>query len=428
MTPVLWMLALPGCDDTTFPQGNGGGGGAPIGDAEGWCAAQALFAGSCTSCHSSASALGGLDLETDPHAALVGVTSASYGVPLVTPGDPDASLLLRKISGTQAADEGSQMPPGGQVDPAVIEKVRTWIADGAPESCDDTGGPVVPPADGVHPDGWGPSTSGGERGVHGRTAKLDAGVIELGTCTDAGCHGAELEGDAGPACGSCHDPIIGRDWRTSCTFCHGDRDGDPADPFAQAPPQDIDDNDDPAEISFPGHRLHIESPLHADWDCTQCHLKPTSALQEGHLFTDDSPGVADLAFGAGLSPDGSYDYAAQSCANLYCHGNGQGDNGTVSVAGGPRNCDSCHQGPNSDGAQMSGQHERHLDEGRECFECHDQTINTQDEITGNGRLHVDGKADVNFYSDTNMQITAELRCTGSCHGEQHNGRSWLGGD
>ena len=33
-----------------------------------------------------------------------------------------------------------------------------------------------------------------------------------------------------------------------------------------------------------------------------------------------------------------------TCANLYCHGDGRGDNGTIAVSDGPRTCASCHAG------------------------------------------------------------------------------------
>ena len=48
---------------------------------------------------------------------------------LVVPGDRDASLLYRKIDGT---DFGSQMPLiGGPLSPEQIETIGIWIDEGA---------------------------------------------------------------------------------------------------------------------------------------------------------------------------------------------------------------------------------------------------------------------------------------------------------
>ena len=62
--------------------------------------------------------------------SLVGVASVQQPAVLrVAPGDPDNSYLVHKIEGTA----GTRMPAGGRppLDPAVIEEIRQWIADGA---------------------------------------------------------------------------------------------------------------------------------------------------------------------------------------------------------------------------------------------------------------------------------------------------------
>src|SRR5688572_30619368 len=70
-----------------------------IEDASGWCAVRAMFAAACVGCHDAAQRQGDLDLETDPYGATVGVVSPDFGVVLVQPGDPDGSLLYRKMAG-----------------------------------------------------------------------------------------------------------------------------------------------------------------------------------------------------------------------------------------------------------------------------------------------------------------------------------------
>ncbi len=100
---------------------------------------------SCTfACHSGGEfAAGGLDLQLDPHGALVGRLPAAAvctgsEIELVRAGDPDASLLYLKIVAKTegvAAPCGEGMPSGANK-PALtseqVELVRAWIAGGAP--------------------------------------------------------------------------------------------------------------------------------------------------------------------------------------------------------------------------------------------------------------------------------------------------------
>jgi cytochrome b subunit of formate dehydrogenase len=78
-----------------------------------------LFQEKCGACHSSSSALGGLDL-SDYQSALAGGDSG----PAVVPGDPDASLLLTR----QATGDHP-----GQLNGDELALVREWIVAGAPE-------------------------------------------------------------------------------------------------------------------------------------------------------------------------------------------------------------------------------------------------------------------------------------------------------
>lgn len=68
-------------------------------------------------------------------ASTVGVESVQNpGMDRIAPGDPDASYLVHKIQGTQAAvgGSGSRMPKGlPALAPAEIDIIRDWIEDGA---------------------------------------------------------------------------------------------------------------------------------------------------------------------------------------------------------------------------------------------------------------------------------------------------------
>lgn len=84
-------------------------------------------------CHSATDAEGGLVLEAGrSHAAMVAVTSQTNrcnSLNIVEPGEPNQSVLLLKLTGTEC---GTRMPQGRAALPAnVVDAVRTWIADGA---------------------------------------------------------------------------------------------------------------------------------------------------------------------------------------------------------------------------------------------------------------------------------------------------------
>jgi hypothetical protein len=106
-----------------------------------------IFARSCafSTCHGSTSgAANGVFLGRDGprvHAAIVNGKSAELtSMPLVTPGNPRESYLMRKMDGSQCALDAqctggscqSSMPKGDTVlDVATRDIVRRWIAQGA---------------------------------------------------------------------------------------------------------------------------------------------------------------------------------------------------------------------------------------------------------------------------------------------------------
>ena len=95
----------------------------------------------CTTCHNQRRQEGGLDLRTRA-AMLRGGKSG----PALVPGEPEKSLVLQKIL-------AKQMPPLGVFDAGVtrppdadVEKLKQWIAQGAPET------EVQPDVAGTEPD------------------------------------------------------------------------------------------------------------------------------------------------------------------------------------------------------------------------------------------------------------------------------------
>lgn len=129
------VLLLAGCS------GNGMGldeNGRPAGEPSGPLVAEFssiqdhIFTPRCTGCHAGAGAPLGLRLTEDvSYAALVNTPSVEQpSLRRVAPGDPSASYLLQKISGTAAV--GDRMPLGvPPLSADMIAAVRQWITDGA---------------------------------------------------------------------------------------------------------------------------------------------------------------------------------------------------------------------------------------------------------------------------------------------------------
>lgn len=88
-----------------------------------------LLSNNCFSCHGpdGASRMANVRLDEKEHA----YTQSANGT-LITPGDPDASLIYQRVS---AADAARRMPPaysGKELTAEQIELIRQWIAAGAP--------------------------------------------------------------------------------------------------------------------------------------------------------------------------------------------------------------------------------------------------------------------------------------------------------
>ena len=390
---LLGLLPLAGCPsgdkpDDTADTSDTSDSGDTTQLTDDFCGVVNLFNQYCVSCHSSTNTQGSLDLATDPYNAIVGQPSTQFdGTTLVVVGDAAGSLLYQKMIAAQGAN-GDEMPTTGILDASISDVVKTWIDGGASPECDNPDTNIDPET--YHPAGY------DQPDAHGMDAKY-----QRDTCLD--CHGSDGGGgDVGVSCDDCHDA----GWRTDCTYCHGGTDNNTG-----APPVDIDNLT--TDLSFPEHTVHVEETIHAPFDCTQCHTKPDNAFDGGHfLVSDSTAGVAEMMFSAGLSSRGSY--SAGTCSNLYCHGNGQGDNGTA-VSGNSYDCESCHSE-----RRLSGEHGEHLGEDVECAECHSDTVDTRENIIGPS-YHVNGQPDVNLPDGMTYSSGS---CNGSCHGERHSNREW----
>ena len=245
--------------------------------------------------------------------------------------------------------------------------------------------------------------------------------LRVGALDCRSCHGSDLTGGIGPSCDTCHTPTDPTAWRTDCVFCHGGVEN-----LSGAPPKNLDGTLTSAGSAFPSHDVHVGTLLTASLDCVECHVKATDVLSAGHVF-DNSPGVAEVDLAGGRSPRGVYDRTT-GCSDLYCHGNGQGDNGSLGATDPPMSCGSCHAGSNSSTAEldeMSGRHRFHIAGGAGCQDCHQAT--TVDGTTiAMASLHINGERDNEFSAPGFSYDQGAQSCTGTCHGHPHNARPWIG--
>jgi mono/diheme cytochrome c family protein len=86
-----------------------------------------LFQEQCAVCHSAAQALGGWD-----SSSYASVMESGDHAPVVIPGDPEGSLLVQKMLGTQVL--GSQMPITQLLPSEQVQVVIEWVRAGAPDN------------------------------------------------------------------------------------------------------------------------------------------------------------------------------------------------------------------------------------------------------------------------------------------------------
>lgn len=92
----------------------------------------------CVTCHTDQgrNPAGGLNLASDPYAALVGVASRERPALMrVAPGDPENSYLVQKVEGASGIG-GARMPQSGPpyLTDGQILVIKRWIAIGAPRN------------------------------------------------------------------------------------------------------------------------------------------------------------------------------------------------------------------------------------------------------------------------------------------------------
>jgi predicted CxxxxCH...CXXCH cytochrome family protein len=239
--------------------------------------------------------------------------------------------------------------------------------------------------------------------------------------TCGSCHGAPPPPPhpAGSNCAACHptmeensltfrDPskhingvvdVVDPSATGGCTTCHGSTNA--------APPKDLAGNTTSPKVG--AHQPHLAtSTSYHQVVCSSCHPVPQMVNSPGHMN-----GVTDIVFDT-LNPGATYTPATLTCANLYCHGNGRGSNGTIAfTAPGPLPCTGCHA---TNGTGMSGRHGTHLGEGIRCNRCHETVVDANMNII-NADLHVNGVHEVKMANGKSDATTMTCTNTG-CHGTQ----------
>ena len=84
----------------------------------------------CANCHGATYQEGDLDLRSRASILKGGKSGAA-----ITPGKPDASLLLKKVAGDEMPPKEDRGRAGIEdVTPGELEMIRRWIINGAPET------------------------------------------------------------------------------------------------------------------------------------------------------------------------------------------------------------------------------------------------------------------------------------------------------
>ncbi|MEK7703434.1 MAG: CxxxxCH/CxxCH domain-containing protein, partial [Myxococcota bacterium] len=282
-----------------------------------------------------------------------------------------------------------------------------------------------------HPAGW---TDPAQHGAAFNASDVNA--TDVDACTT--CHGPALDGGiAGTSCNSCH-AAYSSNWQVDCVFCHGGTDNQTG-----APPAAVDGTTTRSDVRVGAHSKHVVAgAIQAARDCTTCHAKPVNVFSAGHI-----DGTADAEVAAtsinGISPFGTTDatYATGACGDVYCHGNGRGNNGfplgvsdwTSTTA---MTCTSCHPYSTSTEAEvltMSGEHRRHVLNNAgtapryACNRCHATVASSTGTII-DVALHVNGSRNVSFSATGTWDPNAtdggarHFSCDPSCHGLEY----WYG--
>ena len=257
--------------------------------------------------------------------------------------------------------------------------------------------------------------------------QVDGSQSQCGSCHGAPPPSPHPQGAEAANCASCHPTMEENSltFRTpdshingvvdladsaatgGCATCHG------SPTTNAAPPVDLMGGTARTSRGVGAHQEHLKT---STWRhaiaCSSCHVVPLTLNDPGHR---DGDNIAEVKFDA-MNPAGAY-ATTGSCSTMYCHGNGRGNNGTISwLATGPLQCGACHS---VTGTGMSGDHNKHINgENMRCSQCHATVVDANRNII-NADLHVNGKHEVKMANGTFNPTTRQCSNTGC-----HNTKTW----
>jgi hypothetical protein len=176
-----------------------------------------------------------------------------------------------------------------------------------------------------------------------------------------------------------------------------------------APPKSISGATETTAAGVGAHQNHVAgSTWHRPVVCSDCHSVPATIDSPGH---QDGDNKAELTFGPVAGATATW--SGTTCT-VGCHNAG----GTSAVPiwtkvdGTQTACGGCHS---TTGANMSGEHRRHIvEENMQCSECHGDVIGA-DRVFRDPAMHVNGVRDVKMIAGTFDPATRQCANTG-CHG------------
>jgi predicted CxxxxCH...CXXCH cytochrome family protein len=248
-----------------------------------WTEVAPVLKENCASCHSGSQPEGGWDATS---------YLGAIGVPL-----PSGTFSTRPISNVAIAGDASSLllttlgptsdVPAHRVPADVSDELREWVVECKLSYANS----LVHQPGLLNPD---------DPNFHGKL--LQSRNWDFGLCQK--CHGEDFSGGAANvSCLTCHQK-----GPQDCTTCHS---------------RIAEDN---------AHGPHLAGPtLGHDFDCAECHNKPSTWDQPGHILDANGKaitGPVPVVFGAlaQSTPPGStragpptFNPADLSCTNVYCH-------------------------------------------------------------------------------------------------------------
>jgi len=274
-----------------------------------------------------------------------------------------------------------------------------------PSSVDANGNVIPVSAGGTHANGQ-VDVSGGHPADYNLPANHGPDALAgLDVCR--ACHGATLDGDAGPSCNACHKTAGYDNWQSNCTFCHGAKEQvyAAADLNKAAPPQGVHGETLATDPHVGAHQRHLVAGTYASpIACATCHSVPSDLAH-----VDGKPATVTFS---GVASGGAFD--GTTCTT-YCHGATMpaGDSGTKKTPAwtdtGIAGCTWCH----SDNP-TTGQHPAVNSSHRNfaCSQCHGAGYSTSGSGSVAKATHVNGT--IEKVSSLHWNAAAKT-CSPGCH-------------